>query len=191
MSGARLAVGGGERRGLRLETPPGIRPTAGRLREALFSHWAERLPGCRFLDLFAGSGAVGIEAASRGAAAVVLVEAAPRVHAVLERNLRRAGGAGVVAVRARLPQEIERALRGAAPFDLVFADPPYGFDAVTELLAAAEPWLAPGGELALEHAWRRSPQAPERLAASFSRRYGDSGLTIYRRRRVAAGEGVG
>lgn len=177
----RLRIAGGARRGLRLQVPPGIRPTSGRLREALFDLWGGRVVGCRFLDLFAGSGAVGIEAASRGAARSLLVEADRRVLAVLARNRRAAALDGVAELAARLPEELPRRLGAGERFDLVFADPPYGFAAFGELLAVVEPVLAADGEIALEHPWRQGPPEPRGLGARRSRRYGDSGLTLYRR----------
>ena len=177
-----LTITGGRWRGLKIEAADGIRPTSGRLREALFSQWGARLAGSRFLDLFAGSGAVGLEAASRGAAFVGLVEGEARVLACLERNLRLAGAADLEVLRARLPAGLPRCLREQAPFDLVFADPPYSFADYLSLLAAVEPHLAVGGELAVEHAWRNvQPVASQDLRAVRSRRYGDSGLTLYRR----------
>ena len=177
-----LTIAGGELRGLRIQTPAGIRPTSGRLREALFSMWNDRLAGCRFLDLFAGSGAVGLEAVSRGASRALLVEAAPRVLARLEANLRRAGIAGPEVLRARLPGELARRLPPEARFDLVFADPPYGFAELGSVLLAVEPYLAAGGEVAVEHRWRDgAPRAGDRLVAVRGRRYGDSGLTLFQR----------
>lgn len=179
--GRRLRLLGGRRRGLGIAVADGVRPSPGRLREALVSRWAARLPGCRFLDLFAGSGAVGLEAASRGAREVVLVEESLPVLAVLERNLERLDLPGVTLRRGRLPAELARAA-GAAPFDLVFADPPYGFEEHGALLAACVPLLASGGELALEHAARDpSPPAPAALEPVWERRYGDSALSVYRR----------
>lgn len=184
--GRRLRLLGGRRRGLGLEVAAGVRPSPARLREALASRWAARLPGCRFLDLFAGSGAVGLEAASRGAREVVLVEESPRVFQVLERNLARLDDPGVAPRRGRLPAELPRAA-GREPFDLVFADPPYGFDAEAALLEACVPLLRPGAELALEHAARDpAPPAPPGLELVWRRRYGDSALAVYRRTGVEA-----
>ena len=179
----RLRIGAGERRGLRIQAPPGIRPTSGRLREALFDIWSSRLPGAVFLDLFAGSGAVGIEAVSRGAARAVLVESSREALAVLEGNVGRAALPGVSVVRARLPGELERRLPAAMRFDLIFADPPYGFEGCEELLAAAAARLAAGGEIALEQRWTDPlPGAPGMLEEVGRRRYGEGGLTFYRRR---------
>ena len=178
----RLRISGGSRRGLRLLVPSGIRPTSARLREALVDTWADRLRGSSFLDLFAGSGAVGLEAASRGAGQVTLVEGDRRVFGLLERNCEAIGLPGLRRVLARLPEELERSLPAGERFDLVFADPPYGFAAFRPLLEAVEPRLAGTGEVAIEHRWREgAPPAPESLAVMRSRRYGDSGLTLYRR----------
>jgi 16S rRNA (guanine(966)-N(2))-methyltransferase RsmD len=178
----RLRIGGGLCRGLKIQAPGGIRPTSGRLREALFNIWADRLEGCRFLDLFAGSGAVGIEAASRGAKQVLLVEGDHGVLAVVEHNRRQAGLAAVRQLQASLPEELARRLRAEEQFELVFADPPYGFSSFYALLAAAEPHLAEDGEIALEHRWRENaPTPPDGLVTERSRRYGDSGLSFYRR----------
>ena len=104
-----LRIWGGVRRGLKLQAPGSIRPTSGRLREALLSIWGGRLPGCSFLDLFAGSGAVGLEAASRGAKRVLLVEGDRRVLAGLAAATRRALRPGL-----RRPAVRVRSLPGAA-----------------------------------------------------------------------------
>jgi 16S rRNA (guanine966-N2)-methyltransferase len=177
-----VRIGGGERRGLKLRVPAGIRPTSGRLREALFDIWSWRVAGCTFLDLFAGSGAVGIEAASRGAARVVLVEGDRSVLTVLRSNQLRAGLPSVEIVQADLPGGLERSLPVASRFDLIFADPPYGFDASRASLAAAARRLADGGEIAFERRWTDpDPIPPDGFLAVDSRRYGESGLSFLRR----------
>ena len=177
----RLRIAGGLRRGMKLASAPGIRPTSSLLRQALFDIWSARLPGSSFLDLFAGSGAVGIEAASRGAGRVVLAEGDPAVHRLLERNIRSVDLPALTALRWDLPRDLARRL--GYRFDLIFADPPYDFAAHRELLTGAEAHLEPGGEIALEHRWRDGePQAPACLEAISRRRYGDSGLALYRRR---------
>lgn len=182
MSRRGLRIGGGDKRGLKVEVPPGIRPSSGRLRGALFDIWRDRLGGCVFLDLFAGSGAVGLEAASLGAARVVLVEGDGRVLAALRRNAQRLQPSRVLAVEARLPGELQRRLPAGDRFDLIFADPPYGFADHAGLLAAAEPLLATDGRMAVERSWREAePPLPAGLVAEDRRRYGDSGLTLYRR----------
>lgn len=112
----------GEFKGRRLKSVPGMatRPTPDRLRESLFSILEPELEGCRFADLYAGTGAVGLEALSRGAAAVVFVEAAPRSLDVLRENLRGLGATGA----SVLAQPVKRALRTLVA-DIVFLDPPY------------------------------------------------------------------
>src|SRR5690349_24184329 len=118
---------GGAAGGRRLQTPTGdaTRPTSDRVREALFSALESQLgslSGLRFLDLYAGSGAVGLEAGSRGAASVTLVESDRRTAALIEDNARTVGIAAQV-----LAQPVARVLATspAAPYDVVFADPPY------------------------------------------------------------------
>jgi 16S rRNA (guanine(966)-N(2))-methyltransferase RsmD len=178
--GARLT--GGELRGRTVAVPGETRPTEGRVREALFSIWRDRVDGGRLLDLFAGSGAVALEAASRGALVVVAVEKVPRSVAVLEQNVRRTGMVGVVEVRSgTLPAELA-ALAERGPFDLVYADPPYRYPDYAELLAAVAPLLAADGEVAVEHTARRElPAEAGELVRVEVRRYGESALSFYRR----------
>jgi 16S rRNA (guanine(966)-N(2))-methyltransferase RsmD len=154
------------------------------VREALFSIWQDELPGCRFLDLFAGSGAVGLEALGRGAAEVVLVEGDPRVERTLGENARELlGRGGPRSYRMRLPAGLAVLREREAPFDLVFADPPYGYDRLGALLAGAADLLVPGGSLCLEHSTRDEiPPAPPSLGSEGTRVYGESCLTFYRRR---------
>lgn len=162
--------------------PRSARPTEGRVREALFSMWNERLPGSRFLDLFAGSGVVGFEALSRGARAVVCVEGDPAAFRLLETSCRQLGNGAVRPWRASLPGGLADLARHQAPFDLIYADPPYTFTAHEKLLTAAAPLLAPEGELAFEHSARQ--ETPERVgewARTDQRRYGESWLSMYRR----------
>jgi 16S rRNA (guanine966-N2)-methyltransferase len=177
-----VRVSGGELRGRSVSVPGEARPTEGRVREALFSIWRERVDGGRVLDLFAGSGVVAIEAASRGALSVVAVEMAPRSVAVLEQNVRRTAMEGVVAVRrGTLPADLAL-LAAEGPFDLVYADPPYRYPDYAELLAAVEPLLAADGEVAVEHTSRRElPAEVGDLVRVDVRRYGESALSFYRR----------
>jgi 16S rRNA (guanine966-N2)-methyltransferase len=179
-----VRVSGGELRGRVLSVPADTRPTEGRVRESLFSIWGERVRGCRFLDLFAGSGVVGLEALSRGARGVVFVETEPRALRTLAVNLRRVAADRVAVRPGRLPAELARMRPGAdEPFDLVFADPPYRYPGYAALLAALAPLLAPTGEAVVEHASREIlPEAAGELVRVDDRRYGGSGLTFYRRR---------
>lgn len=183
-----VRVSTGSLRGRRLEVPPGIRPTEQKVREALFSIWGDRLREANLLDLFAGSGAVAIEAISRGAFAVTVVESSRAVVEVQKRNLALlpAGSYRLIA------QPVERALqelqkRGAA-FDLVFADPPYAWIPDAAFFAGCSALLLPGGELTVEHSARvELPLEPAEVVRTNSRRYGESALTFYGKKAVPAG----
>jgi 16S rRNA (guanine966-N2)-methyltransferase len=143
----------GEWRGRPLDAPPGsdTRPTADRVRETLFSMLTSRLgsfDGLKVADLFAGSGALGLEALSRGAGSVVFVESNSKAAATIKRNAERFGALDRVQVRAGSALS----LAPSEPFDVILADPPYaagsGSDVVAAIAEAA--WLAPGGWLSVE-----------------------------------------
>ncbi|HZH24589.1 MAG TPA: 16S rRNA (guanine(966)-N(2))-methyltransferase RsmD [Solirubrobacteraceae bacterium] len=166
--------------GRRLKAPPGdaTRPTADRVREALFSILGARVPGARVLDLFAGSGALGLEALSRGAQAVTFVERAPAALAALRENLA-ALGADAAVERAEALRWLRGASDGARQYDLVFLDPPYRRAAelgapLSELLPAV---LAPGA-LVIAECDRRSPLELT-ITATDERRYGDTLIRIH------------
>ncbi len=182
-----MRVIAGKYKGRRLDSPSwdGLRPTSDKLRETLFNVLAPRVTGARVLDAYAGTGALGIEALSRGAAAAVFVERDRRAQALVAANLARCGIAdGCAIIRAdvarafaSLRDEIARGAR--EPFDLVLLDPPYdqGVDAA---LTAAGELLAANGLLVLEHA-RRSPP-PERAGRLTRVRElpaGDSALAFF------------
>lgn len=166
----------GRLKGRRLFVPPGkdIRPTSERAREALFdilAHGSPRLVGARFLDLFAGTGAVGLEAWSRGAAEVVLVEQERGARAVIERNLRQlAVGDGV----RLLVADATRLGRSPAPFDIVFLDPPWRSGLAVPALESALQggWIAPGARIVVELAARETFTPPAGLRVEDERRYG-------------------
>lgn len=178
--GVRLT--GGAFRGRTLTVPPGARPTEGRVREALFSIWQDRLEGCRFLDLFAGSGAVGLEAAGRGALRVVCIDQDPQAVRAIAANAAKLGDPLLETRRLALPASLTQlAEQGGGAFDLVFADPPYRFDAFEPLLLALPPLLAAGAEIAIEHSSRRDlPLTVGPLVRTDLRRYGESALAFYR-----------
>lgn len=180
-----MRVSGGVFRGRGLTVPPGARPTEGRVREALFSIWSDRLDGARVLDLFAGSGVVGLEAVGRGALSVLAVDEDLRAVKTLEANAARLGPQGTAIAEIRkliLPYGLSRlAQEGAGPFDLVFADPPYAFDDYEALLTGVLPLLAPDAEVVVEHSTRRDlPLEVGRLVRVDVRRYGESSLSFYR-----------
>ncbi len=169
-------------KGRRIATPPGrdTRPTSDRVREALFGALGD-LSGLRVLDLYAGSGALGLEAASRGACGVLLVESDPRAGRVIRDNIA-ALGAGTVARLA--PSRVESVLAGGPlgePYDLVVADPPYGTaeTEITALLGAllAHGWLAEDAQVIVERSSRSpGPAWPDGLVSERSRRYGETTL---------------
>ena len=166
--------------GRRLKVPPtGVRPTGDRAREGLFNSLGSLLDldGARVLDLYAGSGALGLEALSRGAAEVVFVESGPRVLPVLRANVAAVGLPGGRVVAGSVPTVVA----GPAParFDLVLADPPYAtpVDEVLGVLRAlvAGDWLADGAVIVVERSAREEPWAwPTPLAALRDRRYGEA-----------------
>ncbi|MCP3962711.1 MAG: 16S rRNA (guanine(966)-N(2))-methyltransferase RsmD [bacterium] len=176
-----MRILGGTYRGRRLAVAADVRPSESRVREALFSIWSDLVEGCRFLDLFAGSGGVGLEALSRGARSATFVERDPRVLAVLRRNLGVAAPGSTQLLRLSLPAQLgRRPVADDERYDLIFADPPYHFERYEALLAAAEHWLAPGGEMVIEHSRRVEPASavgPWRRREQ--RRYGDSCLGFY------------
>lgn len=168
----------GEYRSRRLETLPGLttRPTPDRLRESLFSILQPRLPGCRFVDAYAGSGAVGLEALSRGATHVVLIENHRAAFAMLEQN--------VCALQAQQRVTLVRAkvagtLAAHLPADIVFADPPYEerreYDTILMALAATPPSLA----LVQHDARRTLPEETGLLRRVRVLRQGDNCVSFY------------
>ena len=152
-AGNRVRLIGGAHRGRRLEFPDavGLRPTGDRIRETLFNWLQGVIPGARCLDLFAGSGALGFEAASRGAAEVVLVESAPAVARALRENAL-ALGLGDVARVVEADALRWLAVAEARSFDVVFLDPPFAAALLGPALEALgrRPWLSPGARIYLE-----------------------------------------
>ncbi|CAM3399770.1 16S rRNA (guanine(966)-N(2))-methyltransferase RsmD [Nocardioides dubius] len=175
---------GGTAGGRRLETPRGsdlTRPTSDRVREALFSSieaWCGSWQGLRVLDLYAGTGAVGLEALSRGAAALTLVEHDRPTAALISRNARALGFDATV-----IAASVGTTLRTppAEPFDLVFLDPPYPMpnsDVEAALAALVQNrWLAPDALVVVERAKRTGlPRWPEGIEPGRERRYGETVL---------------
>jgi 16S rRNA (guanine966-N2)-methyltransferase len=175
---------GGAAGGRRIATPRGdaTRPTSDRVREALFSaieSWCGSLHDLRFLDLYAGSGAVGLEAWSRGAAAVTLVEQDRRTAALVAGNARTLGFRDADVVTASVATTLRRPPR--APYDVVFLDPPYPLpdaDVAADLAALVEHgWLVPGAMVVVERSARSpEPAWPEGLGETRSKRYGETTL---------------
>jgi 16S rRNA (guanine966-N2)-methyltransferase len=166
-----------------LAVPAGIRPSGGKLREALFSIWTEEIAGARFLDLFAGSGAVGLEAWSRGAREVALVERQPAALRAARRNVEMVPERREVRLLAgSVAVELERLAAAAERFDLIFADPPYDEVPDRAFFARVAAVAEPDGQLAVEHRAGVDPgESPPGWRRRSSRRYGDSALSIYER----------
>ena len=177
---------GGSAGGRRLQTPKGdhTRPTSDRVREALFSAIESALgslEGLRFLDLYAGSGAVGLEALSRGAAAATLVEADRRTAGLIRANARTVGLRGAEVVSASVARHL--AERPAAAYDVVFLDPPYSLAA--RLIAAdlqllgSQGWLVEQALVVVEHATRQPLTGwPDGYVEGRERRYGETTLSF-------------
>lgn len=167
-------------KGRRLQAPdwPGLRPTSDKLRETLFNVLAPRIKGARVLDGYAGTGAVGIEALSRGAAHVTFVERDPRAAALIETNLGHCGVADRYAIIRAGFAGNDRAAGGV--FDLIFLDPPYGAAELAAALEAAEPLVTGGALLIVEHAKRDpAPAQAGMLVRTRELTSGDSALAFY------------
>jgi 16S rRNA (guanine966-N2)-methyltransferase len=176
-----LRIIGGEAKGRRLKAPQGAgtRPTADRVRETIFNILGQRLQGERVLDLYAGSGALGLEALSRGAAAAVLVERDRAAAAICGENAAALGyGGRTQVVRGEVAQALQR-LPG--PFQLVFVDPPYAEGPAAALQLLGELALvAPGGTVVAEHDKRE--ETAERygpLVRIDVRRFGDTAVSFF------------
>jgi len=177
----------GTARGIRLDSPgPGTRPFADRVKETLFAILDPDLRGAVVVDLFAGSGAAGIEALSRGATRAIFVERDKGAALVIATNLGRThlGGERARIVRAdALGWLAGPGAAGAGPFDIVIVDPPYAETALLSgALDALGPHLAPGARVVAKHFWRDAPPGSIGLLASErERRFGETMLTFYRR----------
>jgi 16S rRNA (guanine966-N2)-methyltransferase len=175
-----MRVIAGEWRGRRLQAPPGdaTRPTSDRVREALFSVLGAQVEGARVLDLFAGSGALGIEALSRGAAEVTFVDSAPAALRALRANLAALGADGEVRRQDAL-RALAAARAAARQYDLVLLDPPYRLAPRLgpELSAILPAVLAPGAAVVAESD-RREPLELD-LPLRDERRYGDTLIRIH------------
>lgn len=181
-----MRIIGGQWRGRRLasvgkgDIAAHLRPTTDRTRESLFNMLqngthGDLCAGARVLDVFAGTGALGLEALSRGAQSAVFIENGRKSQAILRDNIELLGAEAQVIVRdARKPGPCP-----GAPFDLVFLDPPYGKSMGEAALAALEAWIAPDAMLVWEEA--KAPEIPEGFDAVDQRRYGETLITLVRR----------
>ncbi|HKT82138.1 MAG TPA: 16S rRNA (guanine(966)-N(2))-methyltransferase RsmD [Vicinamibacterales bacterium] len=176
-----LRVIAGTLKGRRLKVPDwdGLRPTADKLRETLFNVLAPRIAGARVLDGYAGTGALGIEALSRGASDVTFVESDPRAQALVLENLAHCGiASGYAMIRATVARSMET-LRAAPAFDIILLDPPYS-QQPDDVVTSVGELVAPLGVVVLEHARRQA--AAESLGSLTRTRQivsGDSALSFY------------
>jgi 16S rRNA (guanine(966)-N(2))-methyltransferase RsmD len=181
----RIIAGSLKRRRLKTPSWDGLRPTSDKLRETLFNILGGRVHGARVLDGFAGTGAVGIEAISRGAVHVAFVEFDRRATALIRENLASAGvregytiyGSDLLSCLQGLPSGVE--------FDVLVLDPPYDWADVEPVLEAAGRRVAAGGVLVLEHSRRKEPRVPASLTRVRDVKSGDSILTFFTARAAA------
>jgi 16S rRNA (guanine966-N2)-methyltransferase len=183
-----MRVIAGSLKGRRLKAPTwgGLRPTSDKVRETLFNILSPRIPGARVVDAYAGTGATGIEAVSRGALEVCFVEQDRRAQALIAENLAHCG---ITTGYTMIGLDAHRALRSLAGrpgpdglFDIVLLDPPYDIarDDLGRVLDAAGDIVTAGGMVALEHARRiPAPEAAGRLRRRRDVRSGDSELSFY------------
>ena len=180
-----MRVIAGQFKGRRLKTPSweGLRPTSDKLRETLFKILSPRIDGARVVDGFAGTGAVGIEALSRGAAHVLFIERDRRAAALIASNLALCGVEQGYTIECGDVASVLRRSPGATERDLVLLDPPYDIDpdTVTQALEAAAGVVTAGGLVVLERASRREPQVPAGLTRLREVVSGDSTLTLFSR----------
>ncbi|MEW5953690.1 MAG: 16S rRNA (guanine(966)-N(2))-methyltransferase RsmD [Bacillota bacterium] len=180
-----LRVISGSAKKRRLKAPPGrsVRPTADRVKEALFNILAERIPGCTFLDLYAGSGGIGIEALSRGADYVTFVEKDARVLKVLGENLQLTGLEGrAETVPGDVDVVLERIAGQGRKFDVIFMDPPYRQNLAVGTLARLSGYglLRDQGLLIIESGKEeKMPVCSGLLKMIRQERYGDTMLSFY------------
>jgi len=178
----------GSAKGIHLRAPgPGTRPLADRVKQTLFAILEPELAGAHVLDLFAGSGAGGIEALSRGADSATFVEKDQGAAAVIDANLRATALAGPAAaiIRWDVVQWLAEP-SAAVPFDIVLVDPPYAqtelLGRVLGMLGEADAPLTPAARVVAKHFWRdRPPERVGMLAVERERRFGETALTFYRR----------
>jgi 16S rRNA (guanine(966)-N(2))-methyltransferase RsmD len=175
----RIIAGANKGRTLKAPRWDGLRPTSDKLRGTLFNILQTRIAGARFLDVFAGTGAVALEALSRGAVAATCIESDRRAAALIAENAARCGETERCVI---IRDVVERALLAplpGAPFDIVLLDPPYDYAPLDAAVVTAAAHRAGGGIVILEHASRVIPPQPDGLALTRTVTSGDSALTFY------------
>jgi 16S rRNA (guanine966-N2)-methyltransferase len=174
-----MRVIAGSARGVPLRAPKdrATRPITDRVKETLFAILGDRVPDARVLDLYAGSGAIGIEALSRGAASAVFVEHGRAAVEAIGANLAATRTVADARVHASNAEAYLRATT-EGPFDLVVLDPPYAVRAIVAPLRAVLPHLAPGAVVVVKHFWRTEVPEVDGLAVFRQRRFGETMLTF-------------
>lgn len=174
-----LRVSGGEARGRRLKAPKNIRPTQGMVKQAIFNMVGAAIDGATVLDLFAGSGALGIEALSRGAERVTFVDQQPRGLAILRQNLDALGfKERSQVVRADVVRWLEASADAVRAARFIFLDPPYDDVVLDRALRVLDRETVDATVLA-EHSKRQAPPALARLKLDRQRRYGDTVVSVF------------
>ncbi len=176
----KLRVIGGSLKGRPIDVPGKTRPTLALVRRGIFDHLGSRVMDARVLDLFAGTGAMGIEALSRGARQVWFVERSRAALRILRKNL---GNLGLLDRARVIPMGVLDLLAGPPPdpFDLVFADPPYAFRGWDRLLTHLEGWVHPHGLVICELSVRTPPSITGPWERVWERTYGETLVRVYRR----------
>ncbi len=178
-----MRITSGRFRGLRLKTPktPGIRPMMDRVRKALFDILGEEIEGSKVLDLFCGTGALGLEALSRGAREVVFVDQNPKALGLVKENLHRARvQGGIKLLRLSLPRDLAR-LHPEGPFDVIFVTPPYGQGLARRTLQGLGSLIRPGGWIIVEERVGEKILPPPELELHKEKTYGKTCLFFFRR----------
>ena len=178
-----MRIVGGNHKGRVLKGPPDsaqTRPTSDRVRESLYNILASYITGADFLDLFAGTGAVGLEAQSRGAKRLVMVEKDRKMVQIIKHNMTILGEDAEI-----LPRDVYKAITELKNkediFDIVFADPPYHLQAASKLCELVEPLLSVGGLFVMEHSANEKIEQ-DKLENIKSYTYGESVLSLFKRR---------
>ncbi|MCC6991545.1 MAG: 16S rRNA (guanine(966)-N(2))-methyltransferase RsmD [Acidobacteria bacterium] len=185
----RIISGTHKGRVLASPTWDGLRPTSDRLRETLFNVLAARVDGAAVLDVCAGTGAIALEALSRGAATVTCLESDARAVRLIAANAAHCGLENrCIIIRGSAPEAVTHA-RVGGPFDLVILDPPYAAPWLDEAVAAAGRLVTGDGLVVLEHSSKRAAPAAAGLQLERTRRAGDSALSTYRPVRGTDGKG--
>ncbi|MDP2052341.1 MAG: 16S rRNA (guanine(966)-N(2))-methyltransferase RsmD [Acidobacteriota bacterium] len=175
----RIIAGTNKGRGLKAPKWDGLRPTSDKLRETLFNIIAPHVVDARVLDVFAGTGAIALEALSRGAAAATCVEQDRRAVQLIEENRALCGEEKRCAIiRDSVARALARPLPGG-PFDIIVLDPPYDYPALASAVRDAASQRQAGAVLILEHASRVTPPAPDGLTVTRTVKSGDSALSFY------------